>query len=53
MKTTKVKATFTIDGFDLHTLKELTREQRTTPSIVVGQLINQYIKDHVGDSQRA
>lgn len=50
MKTNKVKATFTIDGFDLHTFKELTKEQRTTPSIIVGQMIHQYIKDHAGDT---
>lgn len=41
----KVKCTFTINGMDLHKFKLLTKEQRTTPSIVIGQYIHDYINN--------
>lgn len=45
IKSKKVKCTFTVDSFDLHKFKEQTREERTTPSIVVGQMISNYLKE--------
>lgn len=42
-RTTKVKTTLTIDGADLFKFKQMVQEQRTTPSVVVGQYIHQYI----------
>ena len=39
----KVKCTLSIVGMDLTAFKRLCREQRTTPSIVVGQLIHEYL----------
>lgn len=45
-KDSKVKCTFTINGMDLHKFKEIAREQRTTPSIIVGQYISKYITNY-------
>lgn len=39
----KVKCTFTINGMDLYQFKKLTKQQRTTPSIVIGQFIHKYL----------
>lgn len=44
-KNSKVKCTFTVNGIDLYNFKQLAREQRTTPSIIVGQMINKYLQD--------
>lgn len=41
--TQKVKTTLTIDGADLYKFKQMVQEQRTTPSVVVGQFIHKYI----------
>lgn len=41
----KVKATFSVNGYDLHTFKQIAREERTTPSVLVGQYIHEYIQD--------
>lgn len=45
-KDSKVKCTFTVNGMDLYQFKQVAREQRTTPSIIVGQFINEYIQKH-------
>lgn len=39
----KVKTTFMVNGYDLSQFKKVAKEERTTPSILVGQFIHTYI----------
>ena len=48
-RTQKVKTTLTIDGADLFIFKQMVQEQRTTPSVVIGQFIHQYISEQQTD----
>jgi UDP-N-acetylmuramyl tripeptide synthase len=46
----KVKTTLSLNGYDWHKFKEIAKIERTTPSVLVGQYINAYLRNRGGEA---